>query len=225
MISFIELVICKYNKFNEETRKMPTLYEMFPTRSQRAKWILEEIGCDYDSSVVDMRSGAHRAPEYTAINPMGVVPTYQTSDYKIHESVAVVLQLLDEHADSGLAPAPGSAERANYYQWCVFGSAEMDFTLGLVTQNEVLLPEEKRDASLASLGRELFTKRAQVLENVLADKSYLLGDKFSGADVIIGYNCFWATFTGMLEQHPVLVSYLERLQSRPAFQKAFPAPA
>lgn len=131
---------------------MPLLYEMFPTRSQRVTWILEEIGCEYDTSMIDMRSGVHRAPEYTAVNPMNVVPTYQTSDYKIHESVAVVMQLIDEHADAGLAPAPGSPERANYYQWCVFGSAEMDFPIGLVTQNEMLLAEEERNASLASLG-------------------------------------------------------------------------
>jgi len=204
---------------------MPTLYEMFPTRSQRVKWVLEEIGCDYDSSIVDMRSGAHRLPEYTAINPMEVVPTYQSSDYKIHESVAIVMQLLDEHPDAGLAPAVGTAERANYYQWCVFGSAELDFPIGLVTQNEMLLAEEKRNPTLASLGRDLFAKRAEILANALGDQPYILGAKFSGADIILGYNCFWATFTGLLEQQPRLVSYLQRLQERTAFQRAFPTPS
>lgn len=201
---------------------MPTLYEMFPTRSQRAKWVLEEIGCDYESSTVDMRSGAHKTSEYSAINPMAVVPTYQTSEYKIHESVAVVMQLIDEHPDAGLAPNVGTPERAHYYQWCVFGSAEMDYPIGLVTQNEMLLPEEKRNASFATLGREMFAKRSAVLAETLGDKPYLLGSEFSGADIVIGYNCFWATFTGLLEQQPSLVSYLRRLQDRPAFKKAFP---
>jgi len=204
---------------------MPTLYEMFPTRSQRVKWVLEEIGCDYEASTIDMRSGAHRAPEYTAINPMSVVPTYETAEYKIHESVAVVMQLIDEHKTAKLAPALGTPERANYYQWCVFGCAELDYPTGLVTQNELILPEEKRDSSLAALGRELFSKRAEVLADALGEKPYLLGSEFSGADVIIGYNCFWATFTAMLEQQPRLVSYLQRLQERPAFQRAFPATA
>lgn len=204
---------------------MQILYEMFPTRSQRAKWVLEEIGCEYESSMVDLRVGAHRSPEYTAVNPMSVVPTYETSDYKIHESVAVVMQLIDEHADAELAPALGSPERAEYYQWCVYGSAELDFPIWLVTQNEILLPEEERDPSLAKFGRELFAKRAEVLSNALGDKPYILGANFSGADVVIGYNCYWATFTGMLDQQPTLVSYLERLQSRPAYQRAFPAPS
>jgi len=200
---------------------MPTLYEMFPTRSQRAKWALEEIGCNYDSTIVDMHSGAHRAPEYTAINPMSVVPTYQTPEYTIHESAAVVMQLIDEHPDSDLAPAVGTSERARYYQWCVFGTSEMDFPIGLVTQNEMLLPEDKRDAGLASLGRELFAKRAEVVAKALGDNPYLLGSEFSGADIVIGYNCFWATFTGLLEQQPSLVSYLQRLQGRAAFKRAF----
>lgn len=201
---------------------MSTLYEMFPTRSQRAKWALEEIGCDYESTVIDMRSGAHKQPEYTGINPMGVVPTYQTPAYTIHESVAVVMQLIDENPDANLAPAIGTAERAHYYQWCVFGSAELDFPIALVTQNEMLLPENKRSIELATLGRELFTKRAEVLGATLTNKEYLLGNQFTGADIVIGYNCFWATFTGLLEPHPALNSYLDNLQARPAFQKAFP---
>lgn len=203
---------------------MTTLYEMFPTRSQRAKWILEEIGLEYETSVVDMRSGEHRKPEYTAVNPMQVVPTLQTDDYRIHESVAVVLQLADEHPDAKLAPPIGTADRARYYQWCVFGSAELDFPIGLVTQHEVLLPESERSETLAQLGRELFRKRANILSASLGENPYILGEEFSGADIVIGYNCFWSTFTGLLDEHPELKTYLQRLQGRAAFQRAFTEP-
>jgi len=203
---------------------MPTLYEMFPTRSQRAKWALEEIGIEYETTLVDMRSGDHRKPEYTSVNPMQVVPTLQTDDYKIHESVAVVLQLADEHPEAGLAPPVGTADRARYYQWCVFGSAEMDFPIGLVTQNEMLLPEAERNAELARLGRDLFIKRSNVLSETLGKSEYVLGDQFSAADIVLGYNCFWSTFTGLLNDAPVLVDYLARLQNRPAFQRAFSEP-
>ncbi|MBX2837392.1 MAG: glutathione S-transferase family protein [Gammaproteobacteria bacterium] len=203
---------------------MTTLYETFPTRSQRAKWILEEIGLKYDAETVNMRSGEHKDTEYTAVNPMQVVPTLETDTYKIHESVAVVLQLADEHPKANLAPAVGTADRARYYQWCVFGSAELDFPIGLITQNELLLPAEKRSESLAQLGRALFTKRATILSKQLEHEPYLLGDDFSGADIVIGYNCFWSTFSGLLDDHPVLSAYLERLQSRPAFQRAFAEP-
>jgi len=178
---------------------MSTLYEMFPTRSQRAKWVLEEINIDHATCVIDMRKGEHQSPNYTAINPMQVVPTWQTDTYKIHESVAIVLQLADENPEAGLAPPIGTADRARYYQWCVFGSTELDFPIGLVTQNEALLPEDQRSESLAQLGRELFTKRATCLSNALNEGPYILGETFSAADIVIGYNCFWATFTGLLQ--------------------------
>lgn len=207
----------------EET--MITLYEMYPTRSQRAKWALEEIGVQYNSKTVDMRAGAHRQTEYTAINPMQVMPTLESPDYRIHESVAIVFQLADQYPDAGLAPSVGSPERARYYQWAIFGCAELDFPLGLVTQNELLLPEDKRSAPMAKLGRELFSKRAQVLSDSLGDDKYILGDQFSGADIVLGYNCFWSSFTGMLDEHSVLKDYLGRLQAREAFHRAFEQPS
>ncbi|MDB3935720.1 glutathione S-transferase family protein [Granulosicoccus sp.] len=203
---------------------MTTLYEMFPTRSQRVKWMLEEIGLHYDTSTVDTRSGGHRSLEYTAVNPMQVVPTLQTADYKIHESVAIVLQLADEHQKAGLAPPIGTSDRARYYQWCVFGSAELDFPIGLITQNELLLPEDERSETLGQLGRELFSKRANILSAALGDEPYILGHEFSGADIVLGYNCFWSTFTGLLDDQPVLMAYLKRLQDRSAFQRAFAEP-
>ena len=156
---------------------------------------------------------------------MQVVPTYQTADYSIHESVAVVMQLADEHPEAGLAPEVGTADRARYYQWCVFGSAELDFPIGLITQNEMLLPEDQRNQDLAELGRTLFAKRATVLSGALGTGPYLLGQQFSAADIIIGYNCFWSTFTGLLDEHQSLQAYLERLQERTGFQRAFAQPA
>jgi len=186
--------------------------------------MLEEIGISSQKITVDLRRGDHQKPTYTAVNPMQVVPTWQTDDYKIHESVAVVLQLADEHAEAGLAPPIGSADRARYYQYCVFGCAELDFPIGQVTQNEILLAEGERSEALAQQGRELFQKRAETLVDQLQDGPYLLGNNFSGADIVIGYNCFWATFTGLLQPYPVLVNYLKRLQSRPAFQRAFAEP-
>jgi len=204
---------------------MPTLYEMPPTRSQRAKWMLEELGIDYESSIVNLRAGEQKGPEYTAINPMQVTPTWETSDYKIHESVAVVLQLADENPEAGLAPAIGTAERARYYQWCVFGSTELDFPISLVTQHELLLPEDKRKKELADLGRAMFAKRSEVLSDAIGKGPYILGETFSAADIVIGYNCVWSSMTGLLEQQPNLVSYLGRLQERPAFQRAFAQPA
>ena len=72
---------------------MPELFEFPPTRSQRAKWALEEVGLEYSSRVVDLMKGQQDEEAYRAVHPLGVVPALMTEEYTIFESVAIVLQL------------------------------------------------------------------------------------------------------------------------------------
>ena len=95
------------------------LYEIPPTRSQRAKWALEELGIEYSSHIVNAHEEQQKSAAYRVIHPLGVVPALQTDTYTMFESVAIVLQLIDEHPEKNLAPAVGTPERAHYYQWSV----------------------------------------------------------------------------------------------------------
>ncbi len=99
---------------------MTELYEFPPTRSQRAKWVLEELGIEYASHIINLPEGQQNSDAYRAIHPLGVVPALKTATYTMFESVAMVLQLIDEHPEKHLAPAVGTPERAHYYQRCVF---------------------------------------------------------------------------------------------------------
>ena len=95
------------------------LYKIPPTRSQRAKWALEELGIEYSSHIINAHEEQQKSAAYRAIHPLGVVPALQTDTYTMFESVAIVLQLIDEHPEKNLAPAVGTPERAHYYQWSV----------------------------------------------------------------------------------------------------------
>lgn len=200
---------------------VPEFFEFPPTRSNRAKWALEELGIDYASRTIDFMTGEQQSVEYKTVHPLGHVPAYRTDSYTMHESVAIVMQLLDEHPEAGLAPAVGTPARAEYYQWCVFSSAELDPILFDVMKHTMHLPEAQRVPEIAERARTWFNERAQMLAAVLATREYLLGSTFSGADIALGYDCNWAEYTGMLGQHPQLVNYYARLQARPAFKKAF----
>ena len=123
--------------------------------------------------MVNLVEGQHKTDDYRKVHPLGVVPAYKTDAYTLIESAAIVLQLIDEHPTSELAPAIGTAERAIYYQWCIFGPAELDGPLTEVTQNELFLPVELRDAAAAKRGRALFAPRAQMLSDVLQNRSML----------------------------------------------------
>ena len=206
---------------------MTELYEFPPTRSQRAKWALEELGIDYSSQIVDLPGGQQNSAAYRAIHPLGVVPALKTDSYTIFESVAIVLQLIDEHPEANLAPAIGTPERANYYQWSVFACAELDPPIMMYFDNTMRPLEAMRppgtphDPTLAARGRGDFAHRADMLATALGDRDYLLGADFSGADILVGHSCFMATHMGLLGDNPVLEAYYERLQRRPAHQRAY----
>ena len=202
---------------------MPELFEFPPTRSNRAKWALEELGVEYVSHIVSLPEGENHSEEHRSVHPLGHVPAYRTADYTMHESVAIVLQLLDEHRESGLAPVSGTPRRAEYYQWSIFSCCELDPNLFDVMKHTMHLPEEQRVPEIAQRGRERFAARGDVLTNALEGRDYLLGSDFSGADIVVGYSCNWAAYTGLIENHPTLVAYYARLQQRPAFQKVFAA--
>lgn len=200
---------------------LPTLFEFPPTRSNRAKWALEEIGYGYESKVVSFPSGEQSSPEHRKVHPLGHVPAYRTQSYEMHESVAILMQVLDENPQSGLCPPIGSADRAAYYQWCVYACAELDGNLFDVMKHTMHLPVEKRNAEIAQRGKEKFGRRATLLSSVLQNQPYLLGDSFSGADIAVGYDCNWAAYVGLLAAHPTLEAYYARLQERPAFERVF----
>ena len=206
---------------------MALLYEFPPTRSNRVKWALEEVGAPYARHTVDLLKGEQDSDAYRAIHPLGVVPAYETDRYRMFESVAILLQLLDEHPASGLAPAVGSAERAAYYQWCVFAGAEMDPAIMLVFDNTMRPlegmrpPGAKHEPALAERGRYEFSVRAQAVSDTLDKQDYLLGDTFSGADIAIGHSCFMAAHTGLLGDYPVLQDYYARLGGRPAHKRVY----
>ena len=203
------------------------LYEWPPTRSQRARWVLEELERPYASRPVNLLEGEQDADAYRAIHPLGVVPALRTGTYTMIESVAIVLQLIDEHPESGLAPAVGTPERAAYYQWSIFACAELDPAIMMVFDNTMRPLEDtgpagrRHDPGLAARGREDFTTRADMLTTALDGRDFLLGSAFSGADILIGHSCFMATVTGLIGGHPVLADYLARLRQRPAYRRAY----
>jgi len=206
---------------------MIELYECSPVRSQRARWALEELEIEYTKNFIDLFAGQQHSAEYRAIHPLGLLPAIKTDSYTIFESVAIVMQLIDEHPEKKLAPVFGTPERASYYQWCVFACSELDPYLMMYFDNSMKPLEAMRPAGrqhnveLAKRGREDFEVRAEMLSKILSDRDYLVGSDFSGADILVGHSCFMATLMKLLDDYPVLKAYHERLKKRPAYQRAY----
>jgi glutathione S-transferase len=195
------------------------LYYVPMTRSNRPRWMLEELEVPYQLVRLDPKQGDNNKPEYLAINPTGKVPSLVDGDVKMFESAAIVAYLGDKYADRKLAPPVGSPERAAYYQWLFFGMTTLEQPVGLYAQHTSSPPPEKRVPHVAEDARAAAERALNALETSLQGREWLLG-RFTAADIIAGGTVLWALGLKLLEGHPALVEYANRLKDRPAFQRS-----
>jgi glutathione S-transferase len=191
-----------------------TFYTNPMSRGRIIRWMMEEIGQPYDTVVLDYAT-TMKAPEYLAINPMGKVPAIKHGDTVVTECAAICAYLADAFPQAKLAPASGSKERGPYYRWMFYGAGPIE----AMASNHALgvhVPDEKR-------GMVGYGSREQVIETldkVLQDRDYLAGDHFTAADLYVGAQIGWGLQFGTIEKRPSFETYVGRILSRPAAQRA-----
>jgi glutathione S-transferase len=182
-------------------------------RPIRVVWTLEELGQPYDLEVMTYEQGL--GEEHLARQPLGKVPVIDDGEGYVFESAAICLQLADLDPDAGLIPAPGTHERALVYQWVCFAPAELEPPLIEAAIYAETQPER------AAKARERFTKAADAVENALDGGSYLVGGRFSVADVMVSTVLGFTSRAGFGEiLSPRLKEYVASLRERPAFKAA-----
>ncbi len=190
------------------------------TRSSRVEWLLLELGADYEFVKVDLLSGEHKKPEHVKRHAHALIPAFEDDKVHIIESAAACLYLADKFADKGLAPAPSSPERARYYQLAVYAVSTLDETVVPLFFHKVVYSPEKRNAELVAQKTPIWETAAGFLTEQLGEEPYFNGKTFGAIDVIVGYDLALAARTGLLEGHPALAAYAERVTSREAFKTA-----
>ena len=190
----------------------PRLYYMPRTRSSRVLWLLEEIGAPYE--LTEVRGAQRRSDEHLRRHPLGRVPALELGDgTTMFESAAICLQLADLNPDAELIGPVGSPERGLVYQWVVFAVSELEAPLFRWIRG---LVEEVTD----SPARDRFTEAAVAIQSVLADRDWLVNDRFSVADVMCASVLQGANARELLRPWPELESYVQRGEARPAYMRA-----
>ena len=192
---------------------MIKLYWSPRSRSFTAIWLLEEAGLPYERVLTDISTGAQKAPEYLAINPMGKVPALQDGEAALGEAAAICAYIADRYPETGLAPDITDPLRARYLQWLFFTPSCMEpAIIQIYTKLEV-------PPSTAAWGSA--TQTFDVLDAALQKGPWILGEKFSAADITIGSGLNFAVrMFKMLPSRPSFDAYLDRVVARPAFQRA-----
>jgi glutathione S-transferase len=187
-----------------------TFYTSPMSRGRIVRWMLEEIGEPYETVLTGQ---GEKPAALLRANPLGKVPTIVHDGHVVTEVAAICLYLADTFPAAGLGPTPD--ERADYYRWTLFTAgpleaAMMDRALG------VTVPVEKE----GMVGYGNFARAVDTFETAVSAHDYVVGDRFTAADVCVGSAVGWFTQFGLLEKREAFTTYLARLNDRPAWVRA-----
>lgn len=192
------------------------IYGIARTRAFRALWIAKELGVDYEHIPVEIGAAGARQPEYLAINPNGRLPAIDDDGFVLWESLAITLYLAKKHGR--LYPSTLEGE-AKAWQWSLWSVQEVDRGVNIWSLHAVRLPPEDRDPQRLAEALKVIEAPFRVLDAALTDRSYLLGDDFTVADLNVAAVISRAIDMD-LAATPRLGDWLKRCLERPAAREA-----
>ena len=201
-----------------------TLYYSPGAASLVVHWLLLELGEPFELRLLDFAKKEQKSAAYLAINPSGVVPTLVVDGVALSEAAAIVMHLADTHPAAQLAPAPGTVERARYYQWMVFLANMLQPCF-----RAFYYPDEPAGAENAEVVKDRAGERAAACFDTLdahlrANGPYLLGERPCAADFQLTMLLRWSRNLrrpGL--DWPALREHAMRMTARPAFRAMYAA--
>jgi len=187
------------------------------TRSLRIVWLCEEMGLPYEIAAVKF---GDPSPELVAVNPLKSLPAIQDGAVAMIESIAIMFYIMAKHGPTELELKPSDTDYARYLQFLLFGEAGMAMYGNPLVATKFFAPEEKRINWTSDYLKATLAKRLGFVENHLGDAPYIVGGRFTAADISVGYTIGMAGFAADIELSPKLQAYHDRLRARPAYQRA-----
>ncbi len=197
-----------------------TLYTCAGSRGQRATWAAEEAGVELDLKVLPFPP-RHLAPEFLEINPLGTIPMLIDGEAQMTESCAIAHYLAVKARRDDLVIAPGEPDYAEYLDYTYHADATLTFPQ-TVFMRFAIFEKAKGWADAGEAYAKWFEKRLVKIEQRLATREYLCADRFTVADICIGYALILSKSVGLDDHVPdSLKAYRDRLTSREAYKRAF----
>ncbi|MEG8014159.1 glutathione S-transferase family protein [Sphingomonas sp. 22R3R2A-7] len=188
------------------------LYTNPMSRGRIARWMLEEVGADYEAVVLDYAS-TMKAEAYRSVNPMGKVPAIVHDGKVVTECAAICAYLADAFPGADLAPRDD--ERADYYRWLFFAAGPVEAAITNRSLGVVPTDDQQRMVGYGSFDAAITT-----LEGGVSAHDYIAGDRFTAADVYVGSQVIWGLQFGSLPKTDGFVRYAAKLTGRAAYLRA-----
>lgn len=190
------------------------LYELAPTRSARVRWTLLEAGLSYAS--LGNRVDIIGSDELRQIHPLGKLPAARIDEKPLFESAAIATAIADLVPEKNLVAKPGTWARTLHDQWVCFALSEMECWVSSTELNsfDFVLPKQEHVPAIIEQNNKMFRRSAAALDGVLEDVHYLVENRFTVTDIIVGYTLNFAEEQGLLTEFVNLGGYMERLYAR-----------
>ena len=202
---------------------MIELYHCVSARSFRALWMLEELGLPYQLHMLPFPPRALAKP-YLGINPLGTVPCLIDGNTRMTESSAICQYLASRAPDSSLNVSPDDAAYGSYLNWLHMADATLTFPQTLALRYAFFEPAARRQPQVVTDYERWFLARLRAVEAAVTNSPYLCANRFTAADVAVGYALMLADYLGLASQWgPATQGYWMGLQQRSAFLRSLDA--
>jgi glutathione S-transferase len=191
------------------------------SRSVRALWLFNELDLPYELEIYPLGDKSMRTPEYLKVHPLGRVPAVEDGDLTIFESGAIVQYVLNKYGDGAMVPTSSSPNYPTYLQWLHYAEGMIMPQINIIVVETIFLPEERRNQTNVDRATKLLTRMLTAVDMHMQDRKFLAGE-FSGADIMTGHACIVSGRLGAdISDKPNVAAYIDRLEARPALQKAW----
>jgi glutathione S-transferase len=198
---------------------MLKIYHTPPSRSVRVVWLAEEMGVPYEAIAVPFN--ADRPPGFAAASPLNQLPAIEDNGVAMIESIAIMQYLLGKHGPTPLAVTAQETDFAPYLQFLEFGEAGLCAIVNALVATRFMAPDEAKQNWTVDYINEAVRKRIAVVEARLQGRDYLAANRFTAADISVGWALGMAKYFGVVESFaPHVQAYHERVTARPAYKKA-----
>lgn len=196
------------------------LYYVPLTSAFRPRWALEETGQEHELVRLTLSPKDLKTPEYKQIHPLGQVPALVDGDLVLIESAAICMYVAERSPGRELLPPEQPKTRALYHQWILYAMDTISPIVHTVYLRWYMAKPEDKAHVATEADHEAVQRVLAPVQKALEKGPFLLGERFTTADIVLGGVLQWAEAGGLLAGCPKVRAYHERLRARPAYQRA-----
>ena len=191
------------------------------SRAQRVLWLLEELKLSYTLNKIKFHPSELKSDEHRKRHPLGRVPVLEDGDITLFESGAIIDYIIEKYDNTELKPKVASNLFPSYLQWYHYCEGMVMPPMNAIVVHTLILPPERRDPEVLRQAKNLLTKSITPVNEILSKNKFLIGEKISGVDFMLGHSLYMSNKLKCVNEDLVNIHrYIKLINSLESFKKA-----